>query len=150
MDKGRTVDFRNTVVIMTSNLGNTLWENGHKVGRDEITRVSQAHFRPEFLNRIDEIVALPPARQRTPAPELWIFNCAASANCWPRRDYNSKSPKPPANTWGRNRLRPGTFSARPLKRAIQRELGATPLALKVLAGEFKEGDTIRVDRCPTG
>jgi ATP-dependent Clp protease ATP-binding subunit ClpB len=54
--QGRTVDFRNTVVIMTSNLGNQLWEGGHKVSRDEITHTLQAHFRPEFLNRIDEIV----------------------------------------------------------------------------------------------
>ena len=54
--QGRTVDFRNTVVIMTSNLGNDLWENGHAVTRDEITRMLQASFRPEFLNRIDEIV----------------------------------------------------------------------------------------------
>ncbi len=54
--QGRTVDFRNTVVIMTSNLGNQLWEGGRQVSRDEITGVLQAHFRPEFLNRIDEIV----------------------------------------------------------------------------------------------
>ncbi|MEI8132870.1 MAG: ATP-dependent chaperone ClpB, partial [Leptolinea sp.] len=55
--QGRTVDFRNTVVIMTSNLGSELWTETHgKVQRDEITRTLQAHFRPEFLNRIDEIV----------------------------------------------------------------------------------------------
>ena len=57
---GRTVDFRNAVVIMTSNLGNTLWEGGRTVERDEITRVLQLHFRPEFLNRIDEIVIFHP------------------------------------------------------------------------------------------
>ncbi|RPI80020.1 MAG: ATP-dependent chaperone ClpB, partial [Chloroflexi bacterium] len=50
--QGRTVDFRNAVVIMTSNLGNELWEGGHRVTRDELNRVLQAHFRPEFLNRI--------------------------------------------------------------------------------------------------
>ncbi len=55
--QGRTVDFRNTVVIMTSNLGSELWCDRQKpVPRDEITRTLQAHFRPEFLNRIDEIV----------------------------------------------------------------------------------------------
>ena len=58
--QGRTVDFRNTVVIMTSNLGNQLWEGGRTVAREEITRVMQAHFRPEFLNRIDEIVVFHP------------------------------------------------------------------------------------------
>ncbi len=54
--QGRTVDFRNTVVIMTSNLGSQLWEGGRKATRDEINKVLQNHFRPEFLNRIDEIV----------------------------------------------------------------------------------------------
>ena len=55
--KGRTVDFRNTVVIMTSNLGSQLWMNGKDdVNRDELTAMLQAHFRPEFLNRIDEIL----------------------------------------------------------------------------------------------
>ncbi|HEY5156655.1 MAG TPA: ATP-dependent chaperone ClpB, partial [Anaerolineales bacterium] len=56
--QGRTVDFRNTLVIMTSNLGNELWlgEMAASVTRDKITQVLQAHFRPEFLNRIDEII----------------------------------------------------------------------------------------------
>src|SRR5512143_946583 len=58
--QGRTVDFRNTVVIMTSNLGNQLWEGGHTVTRDEITAILQSHFRPEFLNRVDEIVVFHP------------------------------------------------------------------------------------------
>ena len=58
--QGRTVDFRNTVIIMTSNLGNQLWEGRRAVTRDEITAVLQAHFRPEFLNRIDEIVTFHP------------------------------------------------------------------------------------------
>src|SRR5512139_627609 len=57
---GRTVDFRNVVAIMTSNLGNQLWEGGRQVRRDEITQVLQAHFRPELLNRIDEIVIFHP------------------------------------------------------------------------------------------
>jgi ATP-dependent Clp protease ATP-binding subunit ClpB len=57
---GRTVDFRNTVIIMTSNLGNQLWQGGRSVSRDEITDMLQAYFRPEFLNRIDEIVIFHP------------------------------------------------------------------------------------------
>ncbi|RLD06534.1 MAG: ATP-dependent chaperone ClpB, partial [Chloroflexi bacterium] len=58
--QGRTVDFRNTVVIMTSNLGNQLWEGGRKVTRDQILVTLQNHFRPEFLNRVDEIVVFHP------------------------------------------------------------------------------------------
>ena len=53
---GRTVDFRNTVVIMTSNLGSQLWMNAQKVTREQIQEILQGHFKPEFLNRIDEII----------------------------------------------------------------------------------------------
>ena len=53
---GRTVDFRNTVVIMTSNLGSDLWLNSQKVERENIQKMLQNHFRPEFLNRVDEII----------------------------------------------------------------------------------------------
>src|SRR5512140_2158288 len=59
--QGRTVDFRNTVVIMTSNIAGELWLNGKAgFGRDEVSKILQAHFRPEFLNRIDEIVVFHP------------------------------------------------------------------------------------------
>ena len=61
--KGRTVDFRNTVVIMTSNLGSELWINGKDDGREELTAILQAHFRPEFLNRIDEILVFHPLKK---------------------------------------------------------------------------------------
>ena len=64
---GRTVDFRNTVVIMTSNLGNQLWEGGRAGdAATQINRVLQGHFRPEFLNRIDEIVIFHPLEPRAP------------------------------------------------------------------------------------
>ena len=141
--QGRTVDFRNTVVIMTSNLGNTLWENGHRVGRDEVNRVLQAHFRPEFLNRIDEIVIFHPLGKEHLAGIVDIqlrrvskllaekgFKLEVSEAA---REYLAEVGYDPQ------------FGARPLKRAIQREL-QDPLAIKVLAGEFKEGDVIRVDR----
>jgi ATP-dependent Clp protease ATP-binding subunit ClpB len=144
---GRTVDFRNAIVIMTSNLGNTLWEGGRSASRDELTRVLQANFRPEFLNRIDEIVIFHPLQKDHLAGIVDIqlrrlsrlledkgFRLEVSEAA---RDYLAEVGYDPA------------FGARPLKRAIQREL-QDPLALKVLAGEFKEGDTIRVDRGPEG
>ena len=140
--QGRTIDFRNTVVIMTSNLGNQLWEGGHKVTRDEITRVLQGHFRPEFLNRIDEIVVFHPlciehlrhivdiqlerVSQRL-VDKGYQLDVSASA-----RDYLAEIGYDP------------DFGARPLKRTIQREL-QDPLALKLLSGEFSEGDTIVVE-----
>lgn len=145
--QGRTVDFRNTVVIMTSNLGNQLWGGGHAVTRDEITRVLQNHFRPEFLNRIDEIVMFHPLRKEhlTGIVEIQLrrvnklladkgFSLEVSEAA---REYLAEVGYDP------------DFGARPLKRAIQREL-QDPLALKILSGDFQEGDVIRVDRGEEG
>jgi ATP-dependent Clp protease ATP-binding subunit ClpB len=144
---GRTVDFRNTVVIMTSNLGNQLWEGGRQVGRDEVTRVLQAHFRPEFLNRIDEIVIFHPlGREHLAAivdiqlrrvSELLTERGFALEVSESAREYLAETGYDP------------DFGARPLKRAIQREL-QDPLALRILSGEFHEGDLIRVDRGEDG
>ena len=145
--QGRTVDFRNTVVIMTSNLGNQLWEGERAVSREAINQVLQNHFRPEFLNRIDEIVVFHPLGREHLAEIVEIqlrrvkklladkgYNLEVSAEA---REYLAEAGYDP------------TFGARPLKRAIQREL-QDPLALKILAGEFSEGDTILVERGPDG
>jgi len=145
--QGRTVDFRNTVIIMTSNLGNQLWEGGHAVTREEITRVLQAHFRPEFMNRIDEIVLFHPLGREHLAGIVKIqlrrvskllvekgYHLEVSESA---RDYLAETGYDP------------DFGARPLKRTIQREL-QDPLAMKILAGEFNEGDTIHVDRSSQG
>ncbi len=145
--QGRTVDFRNTVVIMTSNLGNTLWENGHKVGRDEITRVLQAHFRPEFLNRIDEIVVFHPLGKEHLAGIVDI-QLRRVSKLLAEKGYKLEVTEAAREYLAEVGYDPH-FGARPLKRAIQREL-QDPLAIKVLAGEFKEGDTIRVDRGAEG
>ncbi|MBN1372825.1 MAG: ATP-dependent chaperone ClpB, partial [Anaerolineaceae bacterium] len=145
--QGRTVDFRNAVVIMTSNLGNALWENGHTVTREEITRMLQANFRPEFLNRIDEIVTFHALKKEHLAGIIDIqlrrvnqlltdkgYHLEVSAAA---REYLADVGYDP------------DFGARPLKRAIQREM-QDPLALKILSGDFVEGDTILVDRGPQG
>ncbi len=145
--QGRTVDFRNTLVIMTSNLGNTLWENGRRVTRDEITRVLQAHFRPEFLNRIDEIVIFHPLTREHIAGIVDI-QLRRVARLLAEKGYQLEVTEAARAYLAEVGYDP-QFGARPLKRAIQREL-QDPLALKILAGEFKEGDTIRVDRGPEG
>jgi ATP-dependent Clp protease ATP-binding subunit ClpB len=145
--QGRTVDFRNTVIIMTSNLGNQLWEGGKTVSREAMTRVLQAQFRPEFLNRIDEIVIFHPLGKEHLAGIVAIQLRRVSALLADRgyqldvtqaaRDYLAEVGYDP------------DFGARPLKRAIQREL-QDPLALKILSGDFKEGDAIKVDRGEKG
>jgi ATP-dependent Clp protease ATP-binding subunit ClpB len=140
--QGRTVDFRNTVVIMTSNLGNQLWEGGRSVERDEITGVLQAHFRPEFLNRIDEIVTFHPL-DREHLAQIVTIQLRRVEALLAERGFDLQV-TPGAIEYLTEVGYDPDFGARPLKRAIQREL-QDPLALSVLSGEFQEGDLIRVD-----
>ena len=144
---GRTVDFRNTVVIMTSNLGNQLWEGGHQVTRDEILNVLQSHFRPEFLNRIDEIVLFH-ALTRQQLAQIVDIQMRHVAGLLSERGFTLEISEAAREYLAEVGYDPD-FGARPLKRTIQREL-QDPLALQVLSGEFHEGDTIRVDRGPEG
>ncbi len=140
---GRTVDFRNTVVIMTSNLGNKLWEGGHDVTREEVTQVLQGHFRPEFLNRIDEIVIFHPLGKEHLAGIVDI-QLKRVRHLLEEKGFHLDVTDAAREYLAEVGYNPD-FGARPLKRAIQREL-QDPLALKILSGEFHEGDTIRVDR----
>jgi ATP-dependent Clp protease ATP-binding subunit ClpB len=145
--QGRTVDFRNTVVIMTSNLGSELWLSNRPVGRDEVMGVLQRSFRPEFLNRIDEIVVFHPLSREDLREIVKIQLLRVQALLRERGlrldvtpealDYLSEVGWDP------------DFGARPLKRAIQREI-QDPLALKVLSGEVHTGETIHVLRGPDG
>jgi ATP-dependent Clp protease ATP-binding subunit ClpB len=144
---GRTVDFRNTVVIMDSNLGNQLWEGGHRVTRDEITAVLQAHFRPEFLNRIDEIVIFHPLGREHLAEivEIQLRRVKALLS---ERGFDLEI-TPDAVAYLAEVGYDPDFGARPLKRAIQREIQDS-LALSILSGEFQEGELIRVERGSEG
>jgi ATP-dependent Clp protease ATP-binding subunit ClpB len=145
--QGRTVDFRNTVVIMTSNLGSQLWEGGREVSRDEISQVLQAHFRPEFLNRIDEIVVFHRLTRQDLA-EIVDIQLRNLIKIVAERGFQLEVSEAAREYLAEIGYDPD-FGARPLKRAIQREL-QDPLALKILSGDFHEGETIRVDRGPDG
>jgi ATP-dependent Clp protease ATP-binding subunit ClpB len=141
--QGRTVDFRNSVVIMTSNLGNTLWEGGRQVEREEINQILQTHFRPEFLNRIDEIVVFHPLTREHLA-EIVDILLRAVAQRLVERGYTLEISEAAREYLAEVGYDPD-FGARPLKRAIQREL-ENPLAVCILSGDFSVGDIIRVDR----
>ena len=145
--QGRTVDFRNTVVIMTSNLGNQLWEGERAVSRDAVNQVLQNHFRPEFLNRIDEIVVFHSLRKEHLA-EIVDIQLRRVKKLLADKGYQLEVSEAAREYIAEAGYDP-TFGARPLKRAIQREL-QDPLALRILAGEFDEGDIISVDRGPEG
>jgi ATP-dependent Clp protease ATP-binding subunit ClpB len=144
---GRTVSFRNTVIIMTSNLGNQLWQGGRSVSRDEITAILQAHFRPEFLNRIDEIVIFHPL-EREHLRQIVEIQLRRVESLLSERGFDLEV-TPEAIEYLTEVGYDPDFGARPLKRAIQREL-QDPLALSILSGEFQEGDLIRVERSEEG
>ncbi len=146
--QGRTVDFRNTVVIMTSNLGNELWmgsnTNGSSriVSRDTLNRILQDHFRPEFLNRIDEIVVFHPLSRAVLADIVaiqlrWVEGLMAD------RGYTLEVSSAARQYLADEGYDPD-YGARPLKRTIQREL-QDPLAMRILSGEFHQGDRVYVD-----
>jgi len=150
---GRTVDFRNTVVIMTSNLGNELWMRNGRIDetvvptRDVINRVLQAHFRPEFLNRIDEVVVFHPLDKKH-LKEIVDIQLRRVEKLLQDRGFSLEM-TPQARQYLADVGYDPDFGARPLKRAIQREM-QDPLALEVLSGNLKVGDLIRVDAGPDG
>ncbi len=145
--QGRTVDFRNTLIIMTSNLGSQLWMNKEgdqprQVNRDEIVDLLKNFFRPEFLNRVDEIVIFKPLT-RADLGEIVAIQLRHVSNLLADRGLKLEI-SPSAQEWLADTGFDPEFGARPLKRAIQREV-QDPLALRILSGEFSEGDTIKID-----
>ena len=144
--KGRTVDFRNTVIIMTSNIGSTaifeLAGKDPKKAREQAMAALRELFRPEFLNRIDDIVMFLPLGkdQIEHIIELQMRNVVKLLS---ERKITLKL-KPAAKTLLFREGFDPAYGARPMKRAIQR-LIQDPLALKLLDGEVKPGDTVIVD-----
>ncbi len=144
---GRTVDFRNTVIVMTSNLGSDAIQNMSDDERYEemkaaVMGVVGAHFRPEFINRIDEVVvfhALRKAQIRAIA-EVQIARLEARLA---EQDMALKITTEALDRLGEAGFDP-VYGARPLKRAIQ-QLLETPLAEAILGGRYHPGDTVLVD-----
>jgi len=146
--QGRTVDFRNTVVIMTSNLASELWlHNPNEIDRGQLNRMLQAHFRPEFLNRIDEIVVFHPLNRQQLA-EIIDIQLRRFESLLQARGYTLELTPAAREYLGEVGYDPD-YGARPLKRAIQREL-QDPLALQMLSGTFRPGEVIRVERGAQG
>jgi ATP-dependent Clp protease ATP-binding subunit ClpB len=140
--QGRTVDFKNAVVVMTSNLGNELWGRSHEATRGEITAALRQHFRPEFLNRIDEVVVFH-SLSTDEVRQIVDVQLDRLSRLLADRRLTLSVTDAARDALARAGWDPD-FGARPLKRAIQREL-QDPLALRLLQGEFREGSTIRVD-----
>jgi len=139
--QGRTIDFRNPVVILTSNLGSELWLSGREARRAEILRILQQHFRPEFLNRLDEIVVFHPLSKKD-LEEIVKIQLGRVERLMLERGYHLEI-EPDALAYLAQAGWDPDFGARPLKRAIQREV-QDPLAMKVLSGQVHQGDRIRI------
>ncbi len=155
--KGRTVDFKNTVVIMTSNVGAAQITYGGQLGfrasdteggpswekvRDTVLEAMKQQFRPEFINRIDEIIVFHPLTQTQ--IERIVDQMLEST----RRKLHGQGIMLTLTEAGKKEIaRRGfdpKFGARPLRRAIQREI-ETPISQLLLKGEFGAGDRIKVD-----
>ena len=144
--QGRTVDFRNTLIVMTSNLGAeflvSLAENQDvDVVRDQVMAVVRANFRPEFLNRVDEIILFHRLKRDQMGTIVDIQMVRLQKLLDERKVTIELSPE--ARNWLADKGYDPAFGARPLKRAIQKNV-QDPLAEKLLAGEIKDGDKLRV------
>ena len=145
--QGRTVDFRNAVVIMTSNVGSAfILEHGFGEGAEswqsvehEVMTALRGTFKPEFLNRIDDIVVFHPL-SRGDIDHIVDLQLASLRKLLAERKL-SITLSPDARMYLADAGYDPVFGARPLKRAVQRLL-QNPLAMAVLEGQFKEGDTI--------
>jgi len=146
--KGTTVDFRNTLIIMTSNLGSqTIKElsQDYETMEKEVRKILESHFKPEFLNRIDEVIIFKPLSKET---ILKIVDLQIDLLRQRLADKNiNLEIKPKAKELLAERGFDPVYGARPLKRVIQRDI-QNPLAMKILAGEFKEGETAVIDVGP--
>ncbi len=142
--QGRTVDFRNTVVIMTSNIGSqyiTMFKDEAAM-KEKVTDVLKSTFRPEFLNRVDEIITFGKLKKDD------LLKIVDIQTAYLQRRLDDRKIKISFTDAVREYLADKgydeTYGARPLKRLIQKEI-ENPLALKVLAGEIKEGGRAKVD-----
>jgi ATP-dependent Clp protease ATP-binding subunit ClpB len=147
--KGRTVDFKNTVLIMTSNLGANLLitdalksEHDFDMARESVMRVLREHFRPEFLNRVDDMVIFRPlgAAQMSKILDLRLNEVSKLLE---DRQISLELTEPARQLI----LAAGSdaaYGARPLKRALQRMV-QDPLAIKILNGEVQHGEHVRID-----
>ena len=144
--QGRTVDFRNTLIIMTSNIGAEYLVNqpeGQGTGavREQVMNMVRAHFRPEFLNRIDEIILFH-RLQKSDMGRIVEIQFARLRKLLEDRKIDLEL-DPKARDWLAEKGWDPAYGARPLKRVIQRSV-QDPLAEMILAGEVKDGDRVLI------
>ncbi len=150
--QGRTVDFRNVLIIMTSNLGAEYLvrqKDGEATSlvREEVMGVVRSHFRPEFLNRVDEIILFQ-RLQRSDMAAIVDIQFGRLARLLEERKI-SLDLDPKARIWLADKGYDSAYGARPLKRVIQKSV-QDPLAERLLSGEILDGETVPVTAGPDG
>jgi len=145
--QGRTVNFKNTVVVMTSNLGSQViqemaGEENYEKMKGQVMEIVGGHFRPEFINRVDESVVFHPLGQ-SQIRSIARIQVEYLQKRLAERDIGLEVTDAALDKLGKAGFDP-VYGARPLKRAIQQQL-ENPLAQRLLAGEFGPGDTVSVD-----
>lgn len=145
--QGHTVDFRNTVVVMTSNLGSELIQDISKKGdyfamKNAVLELVGRHFRPEFINRIDEIVVFHPLDERQ-IKSISQIQIERLRQRLAEREYHIVISDEALDYLVVTGYDP-VYGARPLKRAIQHHI-ENPLAQEILSGKFAPGDTIQIE-----
>ena len=150
--QGRTVDFRNCVIVMTSNLGSHViqelaGEKNYNAMKDAVMEIVGQHFRPEFINRIDEAVVFHPLGQGQ-IRAISKIQIDMLRRRLQERDIGFEISEAALDLLGEAGFDP-IYGARPLKRAIQRQL-ENPLANEILSGHFLAGDVIKVDKATDG
>ncbi|MBX7148320.1 ATP-dependent chaperone ClpB [bacterium] len=140
--QGRTVDFKNAVIIMTSNIGSQLLleESNMKKAEAGVMEILKKSFKPEFLNRVDDIIFFSPLSEEN-IRHIVSIQMGHLQKLLSRRNLKIKVDENVLDNLAKIGFDP-VYGARPLKRAIQKMI-QDPLAIEVLEGKFKEGDTIK-------
>ncbi|MEV6259537.1 ATP-dependent chaperone ClpB [Streptomyces sp. NPDC051784] len=148
--QGRTVDFRNTILILTSNLGSQFLvdpSTDPEAKKERVLEVVRASFKPEFLNRLDDLVVFSALSGDELAHIAGLQVARLAARLADRRIHLDVTPD--ALAWLAQEGNDPAYGARPLRRLIQTAIGDR-LAREILAGEVKDGETVRVDRAGDG
>ncbi|MEU0748199.1 AAA family ATPase, partial [Streptomyces albogriseolus] len=148
--QGRTVDFRNTILVLTSNLGSQYLVDplsSEEEKREQVLEVVRASFKPEFLNRLDDLVVFS-ALTKAELERIAALQIKALGRRLAERRL-ALDITPEALQWLAEEGLDPAYGARPLRRLVQTSIGDR-LAKEILSGEIKDGDTVRVDRVGDG
>jgi len=143
--QGRTVDFRNTILVLTSNLGSQILVDGDlpwQQRQDAVQELVRQVFKPEFVNRLDDIVVFSPLSEDDLGQIVSLYIDRLERRLGERRLQLAVTPD--ARAWLAERGYDPTYGARPLRRLMQHEID-DKLARALLSGDIRDGDTVRVD-----